>query len=77
MENFKTIDPLDGTVDFLKKTDEFTINIALIEDNKPILGVVYAPKLKLIYSAEKNKGASKNGKSISNSSTRKRPNSCR
>jgi len=39
------IDPLDGTKEFIKKNGEFTVNIALIKDNKPALGVVYAPVL--------------------------------
>lgn len=45
------IDPLDGTKDFLAKTDEFTVNIALIQDKKPILSVIYAPVFKKLYAA--------------------------
>ena len=41
--HFWMIDPLDGTKEFLHRTGEFTVNIALIEDDQPILGVVYAP----------------------------------
>ncbi len=37
------VDPLDGTREFVKKNGEFTVNIALIENGEPILGVVYAP----------------------------------
>ncbi|NRA66309.1 MAG: 3'(2'),5'-bisphosphate nucleotidase CysQ [Pseudobacteriovorax sp.] len=37
------VDPLDGTKDFLKGTGDFTVNIALLEDGKPMAGVVYAP----------------------------------
>ena len=37
------IDPLDGTKEFVKRNDEFTVNIALIEDHKPVLGVVHVP----------------------------------
>ncbi|MDE1462465.1 3'(2'),5'-bisphosphate nucleotidase CysQ [Spartinivicinus poritis] len=37
------VDPLDGTKEFIKHNDEFTINIALIEDHRPILGVLYVP----------------------------------
>ena len=40
---FWLIDPLDGTKEFIKRNGEFTVNIALIENNKPVLGVVYAP----------------------------------
>lgn len=53
------IDPLDGTKEFIKKTNEFTVNIALIEKNKPILGVVYAPASKELYFAEKGYGSFK------------------
>lgn len=51
------IDPLDGTKEFIKKNGEFTVNIALIENNAPVLGVVYAPVLNITYSARKNMGA--------------------
>ena len=53
------VDPLDGTKEFIKKNGEFTVNIALIEDNNPILGVVYVPAKSLLYLAEKNKGSFK------------------
>ncbi len=43
------VDPLDGTKEFLKKNGEFTVNIALIEDGKPVFGVVSAPALGEIY----------------------------
>ncbi|MRX27162.1 3'(2'),5'-bisphosphate nucleotidase CysQ [Kangiella sp. HZ709] len=43
------IDPLDGTKEFIKKNGEFTVNIALISDGVPILGVVYAPVLETCY----------------------------
>jgi 3'(2'), 5'-bisphosphate nucleotidase len=39
------VDPLDGTREFIKKNDEFTVNIALIENGEPVLGVVYAPAI--------------------------------
>ncbi len=48
-KHFWLIDPLDGTKEFIKRNDEFTINIALIEENKPVLGVVYAPVFDLLY----------------------------
>lgn len=53
------IDPLDGTREFIKRNDEFTINIALIKKNEPILGIIHAPVLDVTYYAEKNKGAYK------------------
>lgn len=43
------IDPLDGTKEFIGRTDDFTVNIALIEQGKPILGVVYAPVRGMTY----------------------------
>lgn len=45
------VDPLDGTREFVKRNGEFTVNIALIEDGKPTLGVVFAPVLDEMYSA--------------------------
>jgi len=58
------IDPIDGTKEFIKKNGEFTINIALIFNETPILGVVYAPVLKNIYYAKQKYGAFKNGKKL-------------
>ena len=46
---FWLVDPLDGTKEFIKRNDEFTVNIALIEGNSPIAGVVYVPVTKNIY----------------------------
>lgn len=43
------IDPLDGTIDFISSSDEFTINIALMHKNKPVAGVIYAPVANIIY----------------------------
>ena len=54
---FWMIDPLDGTREFIKRNGEFTVNIALIEQNTPILGVVYLPVLKRLYYAFKGFGA--------------------
>jgi len=50
------IDPLDGTKGFINKCDEFCINIALIKNNKPTIGLIYAPALDEFYFAEKSKG---------------------
>lgn len=64
-EMFWLVDPIDGTKDFIKKSGEFTINIALIKNREPILGVVFAPALDLLYFAEKGKGAfKKEGKDL-------------
>ncbi len=48
-EYFFLVDPLDGTKEFIKKNGEFTVNIALINKNLPICGVVYLPVLKILY----------------------------
>ena len=53
------IDPLDGTKEFIKKNDEFTVNIALIENNRPILGVIYTPALNELFYSIKNFGSYK------------------
>ena len=53
-DSFWLIDPIDGTKEFIKKNGEFTVNIALICNQKPILGIVYAPVLnKYWYGSEK------------------------
>lgn len=57
------IDPLDGTTDFVNKTGEFTVMIALVEKNKPILGVIYLPAENTLYVAQKNFGAWRSGDS--------------
>ncbi len=46
---FWLVDPLDGTKQFVKRQGEFTVNIALIEDRRPLLGVVHAPALSATY----------------------------
>ena len=54
-KTFWLIDPIDGTKDYIKKKDEYTLNAALIIDLKPALGMVYAPaKDRLFYSYGKN-----------------------
>ncbi len=58
---FWLIDPIDGTKEFIKKTGEFTVNIALIHKDTPVLGVVYAPVLDDMYFSKKGIGAYKNG----------------
>lgn len=56
-KRFWLVDPLDGTKEFIKKNGEFTVNIALIEGNNPIMGVVYLPAKDILYFGEKNTGA--------------------
>lgn len=53
------IDPLDGTKEFVKKNGEFTVNIALIENGEPVIGVVFAPALGQTYYGAKGLGARK------------------
>ncbi|GGD67113.1 3'(2'),5'-bisphosphate nucleotidase CysQ [Lacimicrobium alkaliphilum] len=48
-QQYWLVDPLDGTKEFIKKNGEFTVNIALIEDGEPVLGVVFAPALNTTY----------------------------
>ncbi|MFW2568551.1 3'(2'),5'-bisphosphate nucleotidase CysQ [Aliarcobacter butzleri] len=51
-EYYFCVDPIDGTKEFIKKNGEFTVNIALIRKNTPVLGVVYAPALNELYWAD-------------------------
>ncbi len=53
------VDPLDGTKEFVKRNGEFTVNIALVEKNQPVLGVVYAPIPQWLYFASTEIGAYK------------------
>lgn len=59
------VDPIDGTKEFIKKNGEFTVNIALIENQRPIAGVVYVPALNELYFSSTERGAFK----TSNNST--------
>ena len=56
-ERYWLVDPLDGTREFVKRNGEFTVNIALVENHRPILGVVHAPVLGLTYGAARGIGA--------------------
>lgn len=69
-QKFWLVDPLDGTKDFLDHRHEFTVNVALIEGDRPILGVVGVPALNLTYWAEKGSGAFCDGRRIRNESRR-------
>lgn len=51
------VDPLDGTKEFIKKSGEFTVNIALIENHQPVAGVVFAPAIGLMFFATAGGGA--------------------
>ncbi|MDO5572044.1 MAG: 3'(2'),5'-bisphosphate nucleotidase CysQ [Bacteroidales bacterium] len=53
------VDPLDGTKEFIKRNGEFTVNIALVEDGTPIMGVIYIPVKKVLYFGAKGVGSYK------------------
>lgn len=56
-DRYWLVDPLDGTKEFIKRNDEFTVNIALIERGRPILGVIYLPVFKTLYFAIQDLGS--------------------
>lgn len=58
-ERYFLIDPLDGTKEFVNRNGEFTVNIALIEHGRPVLGVVFAPVLDVVWYAAVGEGAFK------------------
>ena len=58
-EYFWLVDPLDGTKEFIKRNNEFTVNIALIHNDTPVLGVIYVPVSKELYFASKEIGSFK------------------
>ncbi len=60
-QRYWLVDPLDGTKEFIKRNGEFTVNIALIEAGKPVLGVVYAPVSDVMYSAAEGKAWKEEG----------------
>lgn len=53
------VDPLDGTKEFIKKNGEFTVNIALVENGTPVIGVIYVPVTRELYFAEEELGTYK------------------
>ena len=59
VDTFWCVDPLDGTKEFIKKNDEFTVNIALIEQHQPVLGVIHVPVANETFMAMKGDGAKK------------------
>ena len=54
---FWLVDPLDGTKEFIQRNGEFTVNIALVEQGRPVLGVVFAPALDRLYAGVAGRGA--------------------
>lgn len=58
-DSFWLVDPLDGTKEFVKKNDEFTVNIAKIENKYPVMGVIYVPAQDVLYIGGQSFGAYK------------------
>lgn len=58
-DQFWLVDPLDGTKEFIKRNGEFTVNIGLVKDDRPVLGVVYVPAKDIIYAGAEGHGAYK------------------
>ena len=58
-QRFWVVDPLDGTKEFIKRNGEFTVNIALVEKNRPVLGTIFVPDRHTLYFAAKGFGAFK------------------
>ena len=56
-ERFWLVDPLDGTKEFIKRNGEFTVNIALVEQGRPVIGVVYHPVNDTLYLGVESAGA--------------------
>lgn len=56
-EYFWCVDPLDGTKEFIKRNGEFTVNIALMHHNKPVLGVIYVPVQDVLYYGSEQEGS--------------------
>lgn len=54
---FWMVDPLDGTVEFIRGNGEFTVNIALMADYRPVFGIIYVPYRKLMYFSDPDRGA--------------------
>ena len=59
VETFWCVDPLDGTKEFIKRNGEFTVNIALIENHQPVLGVIHIPVANETFMGVKGNGAKK------------------
>ena len=58
------VDPLDGTKEFVKRNGEFTVNVALVENHKPVLGVIFVPEKKALFFAAGELGAYKLEKNL-------------
>ncbi len=67
------VDPLDGTKEFINKNGEFTVNVALIEDHRPVLGVVGVPARGTVYTGDVAKGVAEKHGAGSREAVRGRP----
>ena len=56
-DKFWLVDPLDGTKEFIKRNGEFTVNIALIENGRPTMGIIYIPVSGMLYAGDIETGA--------------------
>ena len=65
------VDPLDGTKEFIEGIENFSISIALVNNNSPVLGVIFNPATNEMFSCQKNKGVYLNGKKVNISSQKK------
>ena len=61
-QTYWLVDPLDGTKEFINRNGEFTVNISLISNHRPVLGVVYAPVQDILYTGCEGEGATRTGK---------------
>jgi 3'(2'), 5'-bisphosphate nucleotidase len=59
------VDPLDGTKEFIKRNGEFTVNVALVKNHKPVMGVIFVPDKNVLFFAADGLGAYKLGKNLS------------
>lgn len=67
------VDPLDGTKEFIKRNGEFTVNIALVENSKPVFGVIYVPARDELYYSIPGEGAFIRKSVVGNSADEKLP----
>jgi len=72
-DRFWLVDPLDGTREFLTHNDEFTVNIALVENRRPVLGVVHAPAKHLTFTGGIGLGATRSENGAAAAITIRRP----
>ncbi|MEQ1877528.1 MAG: 3'(2'),5'-bisphosphate nucleotidase CysQ [Bdellovibrionia bacterium] len=66
---FWLVDPIDGTKGFIRQTGDFSINVALVENGRAILGVIAVPVANAVYCARRGGGTFKNGNPVSNERT--------